>query len=364
MNNLNKILLLLVVLLVGALGYVLHTQKDMEDQTSQIKEVQEMVKEEAVDEVMPVDDVEAPGVVVKQETTKEGSLLDSEYLDSYTLTNDTYGTSMEVTVGNGVRFMKSNALANHETGQFPGPGNPNEISAQNDTYEFPLTPVFTGTPQFAREPGVAINGIKFEPQTAERVNCSTGEEYAVEAIQDVLDLGLDMNNAHVQPTGAYHYHGTPTGLVDSIDEKGKDLLHVGFARDGHLIYYSKSGAYDSSYVLSNTKRSGTGCVMTGPGNLDVVVSGTSPDGTYGSDWIYDKNSGDLDECNGVVIEGQYVYLITDEFPYIGRCLMGEFEEELRGPGGGQESAQDELRQGGGPRLQQGPPTQGQRPPRQ
>jgi len=149
-----------------------------------------------------------------------------------------------VTVANGVRTINTNALANHETGTFPGPGNPNAISAQNNTYKFPVSPTYTGVAKHSREPGVAVNGVKFEPQTAERVTCESGEEYALEAIQNVMNLGLDMNNAHVQPTGTYHYHGVPTGLVDVVDNQQNDLLHIGFARDGHLVYYSQSDAYE------------------------------------------------------------------------------------------------------------------------
>ena len=49
--------------------------------------------------------------------------------------------------------------------------------------------------------------------------------------------------------------------------------------------------------------------------------------------------GDLDECNGIEIDGEYAYFLTDTFPYVPRCLMGEAttgEEEGGGggPGGG------------------------------
>ena len=58
---------------------------------------------------------------------------------------------------------------------------------------------------------------------------------------------------------------------------------MGFAADGFLIHYSKSGAYESGYVLKNTPRTGTGCVATGPaGGTTVSIDGTVPDGTYTS----------------------------------------------------------------------------------
>lgn len=62
------------------------------------------------------------------------------------------------------------------------------------------------------------------------------------------------------------------------------------------------------------------------------MAGTMPDGSLEEDWVYTKGAGDLDECNGTTIDGQYLYLVTEEYPFIGRCLMGEFEEETR-PGG-------------------------------
>ena len=248
----------------------------------------------------------------------------SNYFDSYTLKDDDYGTKTTVIVKGDTRTMVTNALPNHKTGEFPRQGNPNTISAQNRTYTFPVSPKYKGKAKWVREPGVALNGVKFEPQTAEVVACDTGENYRVEAIQDVINLGLDFNHAHVQPTGAYHYHGTPTSVIEKFDT-GEDLVHIGFAQDGFPMYYSKSGTYKSSYKLLEGDREGEDCTYENPHNsMDISVGGHH-DGTYGSDFEYVQDSGDLDECNGVTIAGKYLYLVTDEFPYVGRCLMGDFE---------------------------------------
>ena len=162
-----------------------------------------------------------------------------------------------------IRKMITNALPNHKTGEFPRKGNPNTISSQNRTYSFPVNPKYTGKPKWVREPGVALNGVKFEPGTAEVVECETGENYRVEAFQNIIDLGLDFNNAHVQPTGAYHYHGSPTSVINNFD-KGDDLVHLGFAHDGFPMYYSKSGKYKSSYKLLEGHREGEDCVYENP----------------------------------------------------------------------------------------------------
>ena len=270
----------------------------------------------------------------------------NNYFGAYTLVDEKYGTKTTVTIDGDKRIMVTNALPNHETGHFPRKGNPNTISAQNKRYEIPLHPVFTGEVRWARETGVALNGVKFEPETAEVVVCESGENYRVEAKQSFIDLGLDFNNAHVQPTGAYHYHGVPTGVVHAFD-KGGDLVHIGFAHDGFAIYYSKSGAYKPGYRLIDETRTGTDCTYANPrGIQDVKINGEKKDGTYKSDWEYVKGLGDLDECNGREVNGQYAYFVTVEYPYVGRCLKGAFKEQ----------------RGGGPPPGRQRPPQGGRPP--
>lgn len=256
------------------------------------------------------------------------SHTNQDYFKSYSFVNENYGTKTIVTVNNSERKMETNALPNHKTGEFPRKGNPNTISAQNRTYIFPVNPKYTGKPTWVREPGVALNGVKFEPGTAEVVVCETGENYRVEAFQDIIDLGLDFNHAHVQPTGAYHYHGSPTSVIEDLDE-GKDLIHIGFANDGFPIYYSKSGVYKPSYILLDGNREGEDCTYTNPKNTIDISVGGHHDGAFGSDFEYVANSGDLDECNGITVDGEYRYIVTNEFPYVSRCLMGEVAQEER-----------------------------------
>ncbi len=264
------------------------------------------------------------------------TVASDSYLGSYSLEDAEFGTEATVTVDGATRSIVANALPDHETGEFPNAGNPNAISAQDASYEYTTEPVFTGDETEARTPGVAVNGVKFEPGTAETVSCESGENYRVEALQDVYDLGLDFNNAHVQPTGEYHYHGISELLAAAYSDDG-DLVHVGFAADGFLIYYSKSGAYESGYELQTDERSGTDCVGSGAlRSASVEVEGTTPDGTYTSDYAWSAEAGDLDACNGVEIDGTYAYVITDDFPFISRCLNGEVAQGAGGPPPGAE----------------------------
>ena len=260
-------------------------------------------------------------------TKTEAHLAQMDFTGAYTLTNAEYGTKTTVEIKDGMRYMRTNALPNHATGDFPNAGNPNRIQPQKMEYKFPVQPTLTGQSKWAREAGIALNGVKFEPETAERFVCETGEVYRIEAIQDILDLGLDHNHAHVQPTGAYHYHGVPTELVKLLDT-GEDIILIGYAKDGFPMYYSKSGAYKPSYTLSENLRSGDDCYYRNPmQSMEEDFNGTHPDGTFVSDWVYVEGLGQLDECNGIEINGQYGYFVTAEYPYVSRCLKGAFTEE-------------------------------------
>ena len=130
-------------------------------------------------------------------------------------------------------------------------------------------------------------------------------------------LGLDQNNAHVQPTGTYHYHGVPHGLLDVLPRG--DLVHVGYAADGFKMMVSRSGKYESSYRLKSGTRS------SGPGG--------SYTGKYTADFDYKAGSGDLDQCNGADVNGEYVYFLTEAFPFAPRCLMGEANSSFARRGG-------------------------------
>ncbi len=253
---------------------------------------------------------------------------------------------VQITEDETYRYIKGNGVPNHKTGVFPNRGNPNSISAQSHNYRVSLTPQKTGGPvKHNGVIGVALNGVPFEPGTAECYGRARGErgpmsscEWREEAIVNGEgQLGLDSSNAHVQPTGAYHYHGMPHGFLSVLS--GAEMVHVGYAADGFKIYVNRSGTYKPSYKLKSGKRS------SGPGGRY--------DGKYTADYVYAASKvGNLDECNGAYAEeiGEYVYFITDAFPFAPRCLMGTADKSFarKGPGGG--------RNGGGP------PPLGHRPP--
>jgi hypothetical protein len=230
-----------------------------------------------------------------------------------------------ITEEGGYRFIRANGLPNHDTGQFPGPGNPNRISAQSYSFRVPASPRTNSTLRNARGAwfGVALNGVPFEPGTAEFWNGQP--EWVMEAKSGFINLGLDANNAHVQPTGAYHYHGLPTGLIRKLGGDAKLMLLVGYAADGFPIYTSR--AHDVATNSASPLRKMRSSWRLKPGERDGGPGG-KPDGKYTRDYEFVAGGGDLDECNGrfgvtpEFPQGTYYYCITDEFPQLGRSWRG------------------------------------------
>ena len=133
------------------------------------------------------------------------------------------------------RVIIANGWPDHQPGQFPRRGNPNTALPQSYSFRVPLQPIAAETPQ--RRGGwffaVALNGVPFEPGTAETWN--NNPQWRYEAGTGFLNLGLDEHNAHVQPDGAYHYHAMPRGLVANLGGDTNKMLLIGWAADGFQI---------------------------------------------------------------------------------------------------------------------------------
>jgi hypothetical protein len=142
-------------------------------------------------------------------------------------------------------------------------------------------------------------------------------------------FGTDNHNAHTQPTGSYHYHGNPMAMFEQTCSD-KPSAVIGFAADGFPIYGScvvdNSGVIRkalSSYSLKNngSVRQAVAGYATPVGGVGEVRS-NNYDGQFRGDWQYVQNSGDLDQCNGMTVNGQYGYYITDSFPWGLNCHKG------------------------------------------
>ena len=228
----------------------------------------------------------------------------------------------------GYRYIYSNGIPDHAPGSFPNAGNPNVISTQNHRFRVTLNPQLTGTTTPIRPAfGIALNGVPFEPGTAEYWSRNRNSGWNYDALSGHINLGLDQHNAHVQPNGSYHYHGLPTGLL-----QGQSMTLVGYAADGFPVYgqYGYSEATNSASALKSMQSSyrlKTGQRPDGPrGNYD---------GRFVQDFEYVAGLGDLDECNGrfgvtpEYPDGIYHYYITEMFPFIARCVKGTPDESFQ-----------------------------------
>ncbi len=240
------------------------------------------------------------------------------------------------------RYIKSNGIPDHQHGRFPNRNNPNAIRPQNYDFRVPLRPKPAARVIAVERQafGVAINGILFDPGTAEywQRDRSTGWRY--EALSGKINLGLDSNNAHVQPTGAYHYHGLPTGLTRHLNI-GRRMQLLGYAADGFPVYnqYGYADPHNAKSTLEKVRSSyqlKSGTRLGGPGGRY--------DGTFVQDYEYVKGSGDLDQCNGrfgVTSEypnGTYHYYLTESFPFVPRYYRGTSDKSFhrRGPPSGRQ----------------------------
>ena len=252
------------------------------------------------------------------------------------------------------RILNGNGIPNHEVGTFPNSNNPNSISEQNVSESFTLCPsIIYESGLEVVGPAVAIayalNSVKFDPATAGRCNdageCSLarGEgNWNIEALgHDTFDFGDDMNHAHVQPNGAYHYHGMPELLIDFLGNNDGMTL-IGWASDGFPVYarYGYADPEDSQSqlkVLTTSYRLKSQPDENRPNMLTAIIGGPNatnninkpiPMGAFTQDYEYVEGLGDLDECNGrfgttsEFPNGIYYYVVTDDFPFFTRCLKG------------------------------------------
>jgi hypothetical protein len=199
---------------------------------------------------------------------------------------------------------------------------------------------------------IAESGVVFDPYTGEFWNDDPNWRY--EALRYAIapgyfgsnggddstfhpdDLGADCNFAHVQPNGAYHYHGVPTRMLPATPA----LTFLGWAADGYPVFgrWGYSDPDDSGSELVSM----SGSYRVRSGSRGVGAPEGDYDGTFVADWEYVPGLGDLDACNGrtgvVTLDGAevttYHYYITDTYPYVPRCFVAAPDasfDEMGGP---------------------------------
>lgn len=211
------------------------------------------------------------------------------------------------------RCIESDGIPDHETGPWRAGA---IVEQQNHRFCMDATPELTNTiAQNARISGITITGIPMRPGTAEYYDASFERGYSRNPasgwnVEGLGGLIMDAQNAHVDGDGMYHYHGVPPFVVDHL----KGTL-FGYAADGFEIHYV-GNAERSSWQLKPGERE------SGPGGVH--------DGTYVQDYEFVAGSGTLDECNGAMRDGQYIYFATEAFPFFPRCFKGTVSPDFIG----------------------------------
>ncbi|MFT5795996.1 MAG: hypothetical protein ACI9PY_003190 [Ascidiaceihabitans sp.] len=213
--------------------------------------------------------------------------------------------------------IASNGAPNHDMGRFPNKANPNAFRAQTLTFCFPSTPEKSPTMTTGlMTVGVSLTGVPFRPYTAGYYDANGRRGFSQDpssgwrqqAMHDPRRLGMDDQNAHVDRSGLYHYHGVSADYLES-----QNGTLIGYAPDGFEIHYIPHAAKSSWILKSGTRQ-------TPPRG--------AYDGTFEEDFEYKAGSGTLDKCNGGVMNGEYHYFATDTYPFFPRCFKGVVNDQF------------------------------------
>ncbi len=244
-----------------------------------------------------------------------------------------FTSDVVITVMEDACTLVSNNIPNHdfndESAHFA-----TDVSTVTQNFTLPRNPQIAANPTDLSQrtyDAVFLNGVPLDllsagcyrpegPRADENGNvaigCSANDPWLLDPLGTGNRFGADAHNAHTQPNGSYHYHGNPEALFD--DNPGPNGSPViGFAADGFPIY--------GSYFLDDTgtvRKALSGWTLregqrpSGDGN-----PGGDYDGLYIDDWEF-TNTGDLDRCNGMTVNGQYGYYVTDAYPWVMGCITG------------------------------------------
>lgn len=289
-------------------------------------------------------------------TNRSGDCVD--YVNTYeaAVTDIQNGTGFEADVAITTDFstctIASNSVPNHDfndtSAAFAGGADGATISATAAEFTVQRNPALAAS-STALSQGITnavfLNGVVldilsagcYKPNDASAdadgntaIGCSTDDPWLLDPLGTEHKFGADEHNAHTQPGGLYHYHGGPNAMYD--DNPGVDGSPViGFAADGFPIYgsyFKDSGGTVRKAVSGYTLKAGS------RGTKSDTNPGGNYDGTYNDDWEF-TNSGDLDVCNGMWVNDQYGYYVTDSYPWVMGCMSGTPNDSFnKGTGGG------------------------------
>ncbi|MGS2723389.1 sulfatase-like hydrolase/transferase [Porticoccus sp. GXU_MW_L64] len=242
--------------------------------------------------------------------------------------NVLFAGALTISVNGDKCVIQSNGIPNHDFND-GSRSFANDVSEQNQNYQITVNPQFAAQPTpiaIGSDNGVMLNGVKIDLLAAacfgvgdERTGCNNMDQpWRFDPLFENSGFAMDSHNAHAQPNGSYHYHGSPNALFHSHTNIASPV--VGFAADGFPIFGTWFDDNGTVRQATSSYRLRSGARPTGDGN-----PGGNYDGAFRDDYEYVDGLGDLDECNGMTVNGVYGYYITEEFPYMMACLRGEVD---------------------------------------
>ncbi|NKB70477.1 MAG: YHYH protein [Candidatus Latescibacteria bacterium] len=260
-------------------------------------------------------------------------------------TGQAFSGALTISVANDECTFITNAIPNHDfndNGRFATP-----VSAQNDRYTITANPTHAASPTalVMGDDALFLNGVKLdllaaacygvgnEPLGREKIGCGPDQidnPWRYDPMSPLNGFGTDDHNAHTQPDGTYHYHGNPMAMftADCASADSPSPV-IGFAADGFPIFGSciaEGGTVRtaiSSYVLKDNggpRQAVSGYTTPVAGQGDIASG--NYDGQFRGDYEFIAGAGDLDACNGMTVDGQYGYYITDSYPWGIGCYSG------------------------------------------
>ena len=221
--------------------------------------------------------------------------------------------------------FNTNAIPNHDFND-GGSAFPNDVSEQDDQFEITISPSKASqvTPlSLQLDNAILLNGVKVDLLAAGcygvgngKIGCNDiSQPWRYEPMHTANGFAVDSHNAHAQPDGTYHYHGSPIALFE--DDVSQSSPVIGFAADGFPIYGTYFNDEGNIRAVTSSYRLKSGSRANGSGD-----PGGSYDGSFIDDYEYVEGLGDLDECNGMTLDGGYAYYITVSYPYVLSCFSG------------------------------------------
>lgn len=272
----------------------------------------------------------------------------ADYVGNYTATGHDVArsTSFEAEISIGANAasctISSNSIPNHNFNDGPR-AFPNETATVKESFTIPRSPVAATSPtplSLRVDNAIMLNGVKVDVIGAGCYGVGSGKigcndmatPWRYDPMNPAAGFNVDSNNAHTQPDGAYHYHGPPPITTGSQSTASGT---IGFAADGFPIYGSWFRDGNVITKARSSYRLKSGARPSDPGG--------AYDGRFRDDYEYVAGLGDLDECNGQTVNGQYGYYVSEGYPYIIGCFTGTPHPSFTKSSGGQRGEGDQQR---------------------